>query len=123
MDTFGKRLKYAKEKKGLTNKELATLMGKNSPSTIISWENDTSEVTISQLKKLAEILEVSKEFLMDGTDAINIIKEPMQDYVIMPKDKVIELQDKALKNQEQQIQKQSQTIEHLKNAEMVVDKP
>lgn len=130
MDTIGKRLKYAQEQKGLTNKELAQKMGKNSPSTIISWQNDTTEITVSQLKELALILDVSVNFLMNGEEASNVVTKPTEEYILMKKDEligmqgeIIELKDELIKYQKKEIEELRQKEEHLKNPAMVVDKP
>lgn len=126
MDTIGKRLKYAQEKKGLTNKELAQKMGKNSPSTIISWQNDTTEITVSQLKELAVILDVSVSFLMNGEEATKVVTKPTEEYVLMKKDEligmqgeIIELKDELIKYQRKEIEELRQKEENLKNIEVV----
>lgn len=119
MDTIGKRLKYAKDKKGLTNKELAALMGKNSPSTVIAWENDTTEITVSQLKLLAEILEVSEQFLLNGNEAQSIVSEPTPDYVLVKKDEYMALQDRVIQYQQKEIEELKKSEQNLKNIEVV----
>lgn len=126
MDTIGKRLKYAQEKKGLTNKELAQKMGKNSPSTIISWQNDTTEITVSQLKELAVILDVSVSFLMNGEEATKVVTKPTEEYVLMKKDEligmqgeIIELKDELIKYQRKEIEELKAKEENFKNIEVV----
>lgn len=63
MDTFGKRLVYARNKKDYSQKQLAELMG-ITPTRLNYWEKDKREPDIPMLKKLSEILEVDSDFLI-----------------------------------------------------------
>lgn len=63
MDTFGKRLVYARNKKEYSQKQLAELMG-ITPTRLNYWEKDKREPDILMLKKLSEILEVDSDFLI-----------------------------------------------------------
>ena len=63
MDTFGKRLVYARNEKGYSQKQLAELMG-ITPTRLNYWEKDKREPDIPMLKKLSEILEVDSDFLI-----------------------------------------------------------
>ena len=114
MDTFGKRLKYARERKSLTVKELAELMGKSAHSTIIAWEKDKSEVTISQLKELAKILDVSEEFLLNGSD-LSTVSDPPQDYILIKKDDLLKLQEQVINKQAEELKKTKEELESIKN--------
>lgn len=116
MDSFGKRLKYAKENKGLTNSDLAKLMGKKSQSTIVAWENGSSEVTLSQLKQLAEILDVSEEFLLKGSIDDDTISAP-NGYIIVDAAKYSRLLEELNEKKDQIINEQSNQISQLKNIE------
>lgn len=63
MDTFGKRLVYARNKRGLSQKQLADLMG-ITPTRLNYWEKDKREPDIQMLKKMSEILEFDSDFLI-----------------------------------------------------------
>ena len=62
---IGNNIKRARELKGLTQDELAKRMGYKSRSTIARIENGDNDVSQSKLKKFAEILDVSIDFLLD----------------------------------------------------------
>ena len=63
MDTFGKRLVYARNKKEYSQKQLAELMG-ITPTRVNYWEKDKREPDILMLKKLSELLGVDSDFLI-----------------------------------------------------------
>lgn len=70
---IGNNIKRARELKGLTQDELAKRMGYKSRSTIARIENGDNDVSQSKLKKFAEILDVSIDFLLDdGNKKIQI---------------------------------------------------
>ena len=96
-------------------------MGKSSASTIISWEQDKSEVTISQLKRLAEILEVSESFLLSGEDT-SVVKEAPADYVLIKKDDLIALQGLVIQSKEKELKQVQEQMQSLKNIEDVSNK-
>ena len=62
---IGNNIKRARELKGFTQDELAKRMGYKSRSTIARIENGDNDVSQSKLKKFAEILDVSIDFLLD----------------------------------------------------------
>lgn len=62
---IGNNIRKARELKGLTQDELAKRMGYKSRSTIARIENGDNDVSQSKLKKFAEILDVSIDFLLD----------------------------------------------------------
>lgn len=62
---IGNNIKRARELKGLTQDELAKRMGYKSRSTISRIENGDNDVSQSKLKKFADILDVSIDFLLD----------------------------------------------------------
>lgn len=63
MDTFGKRLVYARKKRDMSQKQLAELMG-ITPTRLNYWEKDKREPDIQMLKKLSEILKFDSDFLI-----------------------------------------------------------
>lgn len=70
---IGNNIRRARELKGLTQDELAKRMGYKSRSTIARIENGDNDVSQSKLKKFAEILDVSIDFLLDdGKDKASV---------------------------------------------------
>ncbi len=67
MDGFGEKIKEFRLAKGWSQKELATKIGL-SQGAIFYWENDIKEPTISALKKLCEVFDVSADYLLGLTD-------------------------------------------------------
>lgn len=67
METIGQRLKRLRTSKGLTQAQLARAAGLSSQSSIGNIENDTRGFGASILK-IAEILEVSPDYLQTGID-------------------------------------------------------
>lgn len=70
---IGNNIRRARELKGLTQDELAKRMGYKSRSTIARIENGDNDVSQSKLKKFADILDVSIDFLLDdGKDKASV---------------------------------------------------
>ena len=63
--TIGKRIALLRKEKGLTQEELATHMGV-SPQAVSKWENDQTCPEISALPRLARLLGVSVDELLEG---------------------------------------------------------
>ena len=64
MDTFGSRLKELRIERGLTQKQLAQLIG-SAQSAVYYWEADRQEPSISSLKKICEVFDVSADYLLN----------------------------------------------------------
>lgn len=64
---LGERLKIAREKKGLKQNRVAQSLGIHN-STLAKYESGDREVDIDTLKKLAELYEVSVDWLSGRTD-------------------------------------------------------
>lgn len=73
---IGNNIRKAREAKGLTQDELAKRMGYKSRSTIARIENGDNDVSQSKLKKFAEILDVSIDYLLDDGDKMVKIAHP-----------------------------------------------
>jgi transcriptional regulator with XRE-family HTH domain len=112
MDSTGKRIKKSREQKGLTQDELAVQMGKSSKQTISSWENDKNEPTLSDLKKLAQLLGTSVSYLIGE---VSSVQDPGSEFITIPKDELIELQRIALGKKDQALKDKEKQIEQLKN--------
>ena len=73
--TIGKRIAHLRKEKGLTHEELATHMG-GSPQAVSKWENDQTCPDISALPKLARLLGVTVDELLEGkteTTAVRVL--------------------------------------------------
>lgn len=67
MKDFGEKIKELRTERHLTQKQLAEKIGQGQ-STIVYWEKNQQEPTISSLKKLCELFEVSADYLLGLTD-------------------------------------------------------
>lgn len=67
MSGFGEKIKEFRIAQGLTQKGLAEKIGQ-AQSTIFYWESNRQEPTISSLKKLCEVFDVSADYLLGLTD-------------------------------------------------------
>lgn len=64
--TLGKRICACRKEKGMTQLELAEKMGVTDKA-VSKWERDLSAPDINSIPKLAELLDISVEALMQGT--------------------------------------------------------
>lgn len=77
MNIFGNRLKSARTTKGFTLEELATLLKEKYPETGINkgtlskYENGKQEPMVSIVKELADVLEVTTDYLI-GTPSLSV---------------------------------------------------
>lgn len=67
MKTFGSRLKELRIECGLTQKQLAQKLG-CAQSAVFYWETDKQEPSISALKKICLLFEVSADYMLDIDD-------------------------------------------------------
>lgn len=71
---FGERLRFLREKEKMYQAELADKLGL-APSTISMYERGDRDPDTSTLSKLAEIFNVTVDYLLGRTDEPNTIKE------------------------------------------------
>lgn len=71
-------LKEIREEKNLQQKDIAKKLSRT-PACISSWETGKTEPSIDDIIKLADILEVSTDYLLGRTNENNIIEE-IRDY-------------------------------------------
>ena len=71
--TIGKRIAHLRKEKGLTQEELAGHMGV-SPQAVSKWENDQTCPDISTLPKLAKLLGVSVDELLEGRENLPAVR-------------------------------------------------
>jgi len=75
MDTFGKKLRDARDEKGYSQAELARQI--NSHHSIIGkYERDEVKPTVDVIKKLANVLDTTISFLMGETNNKDVLKDP-----------------------------------------------
>lgn len=67
--TFGERLVYARENKGMNQKQLAEAL-EITPTRLNYWEKDKRQPDVPMIRRLAEVLEVSADYLI-GLEAKN----------------------------------------------------
>jgi len=75
MVSFGKKLRECREAKGLSQSEVAKLLGTNH-SIIGKYERDEVKPTIDVVKKLADTLDTTVGFLLGESQDHNILKDP-----------------------------------------------
>lgn len=75
MDTFGKKLREAREAKNFSQAELAKQIG-TYHSIIGKYERDEVKPTIDVVKKLAEVLETTAGYLLGETEDRELLKDP-----------------------------------------------
>lgn len=107
---FGERLKSLRERKNLTQTQLAELVGYKNYTTITKWESGSSLPRGKELKLLSNLFNVSADYLLglDMTDNENIntiysqLEPPRQKYVydvaeqqLEEQNNVIEFPDRA----------------------------
>ncbi len=74
--TFGERLKFLREKEKMYQSELADRLGL-APSTISMYERGDRDPDTSTLTKIAEIFNVSTDYLLGRTNIPNTMDEPI----------------------------------------------
>lgn len=72
LETFKDRLKYAREIKGVTQSEIAQLIGISNTVQISNWENGIRNPRLITAQKLAEVLGVRLEWLLHGTGKMEV---------------------------------------------------
>lgn len=86
--TFGEKLKEARKESGLSQEQLAEKMSV-SRSAVAKWENDKGMPDINNLKAIAQLLNVSIDYLVDDDEKIsfNEIKESisLEEYIVTGK--------------------------------------
>ncbi|MGG5333746.1 helix-turn-helix domain-containing protein [Enterococcus sp. AZ163] len=93
---LGDRIKLLRQKNNLTQKELATKL-KLSHQTIGSWERDRTEPSAEHLKKLAQIFDVSVDYLVGYK--IDIISKD-RNYTRYRKDILKKIDDSTISDEE-----------------------
>ncbi len=75
MDTFGKKLREAREAKGLSQSKLAKQISSHH-SIVGKYERDEVKPTIDVVKRLAEELDTTVGYLLGETEDRELLKDP-----------------------------------------------
>lgn len=65
MSTMGERIREAREKKGLQQKELAEIIDVKSSGVVSNWERDMNKPDSENMIKLCDALDISLSYLLD----------------------------------------------------------
>ena len=79
--TFGERLKYLREKEKMYQSELAEKLNL-APSTISMYEHGDRDPDTSTLSKIAEIFNVTTDYLLGRTDDLKSIDDRLKKHNI-----------------------------------------
>lgn len=71
MKTLGARLTYLREKNGWTKTYVANKLGIKTVSTYANWEYDTRQPDNEMLVKIADLFDVSLDFLLGRSEIMN----------------------------------------------------
>ena len=82
------RIKTLREEKGITQDELATKLGYTSRSSIAKIESGKTDISQSKVKEIAEILNTTTSYLMDGNE--NILNQKDEKDIAKKMDSLIE---------------------------------
>ena len=76
--TFGEKLQNSRKREGLSQEQLAEKLSV-SRSAVAKWENDNGMPDIDNLKAIAQLLDVSIDYLLDdgGTLEFEVMREPI----------------------------------------------
>lgn len=108
MESFGQRVRRRREQLGMSQDELAKKIDvKSGKQTISRWEQDKSEPSLSDVRKLAAALDVTYDWLVDGEESSSNAKQDLPaGYSLVPSDEYIELQRRVIQRQDQEIARQ-----------------
>lgn len=102
MSSFATRLKELRKSKGLSQDDLAEKLGvKSGKQTISNWELGKTEPTLSDIRKIAEVLTTSLSFLIEGVDA-SVAMAPQAGYISVPMEEFIDLQRRVIRLQDEE---------------------
>lgn len=89
------KLRELRVKSGFTQNEIATKLGV-SGQTILNWENGIYEPKINQLIQLADLFNVSIDYLVERKGSEKRIDDICKELEAIPKEEFIEFVRKAL---------------------------
>lgn len=78
---FSNRIKEARNRKGITQKMLANRLG-IAQTTVSGWENGAKRPSIDTIIKIANLLDVSTDYLLERADyPFSIAENPRSPYI------------------------------------------
>ena len=104
MDTIGKRIRELRENKNMTQTELSEALGMKTYTTVSKWESDDNFPKGKDLKRLAELFNVSSDYLLglnksekskDITVIYNQLDPPRQEKVYNFAERQLEEQNRG----------------------------
>lgn len=114
METFGSRLKKARNALSIDQKELARLLGRENQSIISNWENDRAKPSADDLVRLADVLKVSIDYLMrNEVTPYFVVEEPRGFYGADRTERytrLLEQENENLREENKQIKSQIQAL-------------
>lgn len=75
---FAKRLKEARKARGVTQKQLATMIGV-SEGAVKTWEQETADPSVNALRSIAIALGVSADYLLGYDVPMDLVVETSKD--------------------------------------------
>jgi transcriptional regulator with XRE-family HTH domain len=94
---IGVRIKSLREEHGMTQTELGNLLGVVK-QTVSSWENEISSPGNDTLLKMADIFEVSADFLLGKSDDVNSVEQSEPEYTTEKERQLLSLYREYLDN-------------------------
>ncbi|WP_185716248.1 helix-turn-helix domain-containing protein [Larkinella knui] len=90
---------------------LAQLMNKKHRTAVSVWEKGKSEPSLSDIRKLAEILSTTTIWLIEGIEEKQItVIEPPTGYVMMKAEEVIEMQRQLLESKDRKLEEKDREL-------------
>jgi len=112
VDDLADRITLIMTQKGLKASEIADATGITRP-VMSRYLANRSGISSENLIKLSQYLNVSPDWLLNGSDAPELIKMPKS--VSVDKDKIIEVQGELIKNLQKQIKELELKTKKVKN--------
>ncbi|RZM12337.1 MAG: XRE family transcriptional regulator [Pedobacter sp.] len=108
MEELGKRIRQRREELGWTQDDLAQKFPlKSGKQTISRWESGKHEPGLADIKRLAELLDVTIIWLIEGTEPdLKVMQQPPAGYILMPAEEVVDMQRRLIKQQQDEIDRQ-----------------
>ncbi|NIJ53999.1 helix-turn-helix transcriptional regulator [Dyadobacter arcticus] len=108
MSITGQRIRKYRELMGWNQETLAKNIEKASKQTISHWETGRHDPSLSEVRKLAEVLNTTVAQLVGEAP---MFEEPRENYIMVKKDDLIELQRKALDAEEERVKSLTEQLE------------
>ncbi|MEZ0607879.1 helix-turn-helix domain-containing protein [Fibrella sp. WM1] len=102
---FGERLKAQRIAKKLSQDDVAKAMGKQHRTTISNWEKGKQQPSLSEIRRLAELLDTTVGYLVNGEEStvpkgFRLVEDDQWD---QQNRRLIELQEELIKYQKKEL--------------------